>query len=866
MMHSRFSKHTVLSFALLAAFCCFGSTLAHAQVQLAARRPNTNEALKPLQLKTLAAEVTIEDNIATTHIDQTFANGTSERLEGIYNFTLPEGAAVTDLILWVGDKPQQAQILERSKATFIYNGIVNRMQDPALLNYVGRNRFNLRIFPIEPNSERRIELTYSQVVPFHGGRFDYSLPLTDGSGEATIIPSMDIKVRQKSVRAIYDTSYYNFGGQAQTSGTAYEYSYANHVDNAKADRPFTYSYRLGFTPTLLPATWRGNDKNTYFALQIVAPPPAKAAVAAAAEEDAKLAASKNSKKTTTPRPAPDAPDHVILLLDASGSMRGARWQRAQQIASAIAEALPSQTRISLMAFNSEVWRLADEKPPGQQAPADWVKNAIEGAEIIGGSNFEKGLREAKLAMRAMEANTAVLLISDGSPTLGERDPQRLSDALLIGAENTPLATWRVRLFTIGVGENDNDRYLRNLATAGGGDFYTMASSDGPPLESLASTICNDLTGAGLNHLRVQFRGGDRPQLYPQIPDSLPLGAATFVFGRGKKLAHQIVAQAYDESRSAAERWEAMLPTPPSTGGIPDASRTGLAAIPALWAKQKVDELASQLNWRGAGNAETDRDNEEVLEEISALSAYYHIITPYTSLLVVDPQMGELAHSLATQFDMGRVQSTLAIPATTSTTPVMGPLGPTGAAGPMGPQGPQGPAGPPAALPADLVRRQEIQDAIAKLGETNKSEISRLEIAYRRDAPYRLAAVQNFKVKDLTAELPKWIREQGVPATAEALVQVEKKTFFFDGARWKDTECLDVAHAPGTDRVFTIAPGTKAYVQLLEAQPKLAKYLALGTGTVICSGDVRIEVVNRGVGEDKELAPADLTRLRNLTVE
>ncbi len=43
------------------------------------------------------------------------------------------------------------------KATYVYEGIVNRMQDPALLNYVGRNTFSLRIFPIEPRSERRID-------------------------------------------------------------------------------------------------------------------------------------------------------------------------------------------------------------------------------------------------------------------------------------------------------------------------------------------------------------------------------------------------------------------------------------------------------------------------------------------------------------------------------------------------------------------------------------------------------------------------------------------------------------------------------------------------------------------------------------
>ena len=41
--------------------------------------------------------------------------------------------------------------------------------DPAILEYVGRNAFQARIFPVPANGERHIQLVYSQAAEFHNG-------------------------------------------------------------------------------------------------------------------------------------------------------------------------------------------------------------------------------------------------------------------------------------------------------------------------------------------------------------------------------------------------------------------------------------------------------------------------------------------------------------------------------------------------------------------------------------------------------------------------------------------------------------------------------------------------------------------------
>ncbi|MCA9978836.1 MAG: hypothetical protein KC413_23915, partial [Anaerolineales bacterium] len=91
--------------------------------------------------------VTIEDQVATTHIDQLFINNNDWMLEGTYLFPLPEGAAVSQLTMWVDGQPIEAKILEQAEARQIYDEIVRQLRDPALLEYVGTQAIQANVFP-----------------------------------------------------------------------------------------------------------------------------------------------------------------------------------------------------------------------------------------------------------------------------------------------------------------------------------------------------------------------------------------------------------------------------------------------------------------------------------------------------------------------------------------------------------------------------------------------------------------------------------------------------------------------------------------------------------------------------------------------
>jgi Ca-activated chloride channel family protein len=121
-----------------------------------------------LRIEYQRVNVSINEQVATTHIEQLFVNDNDGLLEGTYFFPLPEGAAVSQLTMWVDGSPIEAKILGRDEAREIYDAIVRQLRDPALLEYVGSSAIQANVFPIPPHAERRIEIEYTQILPLRG--------------------------------------------------------------------------------------------------------------------------------------------------------------------------------------------------------------------------------------------------------------------------------------------------------------------------------------------------------------------------------------------------------------------------------------------------------------------------------------------------------------------------------------------------------------------------------------------------------------------------------------------------------------------------------------------------------------------------
>src|SRR5581483_954965 len=160
----------------------------------------------PLGVKNHHVTVSIKGPIATTTVDQTFSNPQPYELEGTYIFPLPEDAAVDKFSMWIDGKETEAETLDATKARQIYEGIVRQMRDPALVEYMGRGMFRARIFPIPANGEKRIKISYAQVLKVDGGMCRYRYPLGTEKHSATPLERASISIsieEDRAIKAVY---------------------------------------------------------------------------------------------------------------------------------------------------------------------------------------------------------------------------------------------------------------------------------------------------------------------------------------------------------------------------------------------------------------------------------------------------------------------------------------------------------------------------------------------------------------------------------------------------------------------------------------------------------------------------------------
>src|SRR5437660_1649612 len=141
----------------------------------------TEKKLPPLAMLNHQVKVAIDDQVAVTTVEQTFRNHTDRQLEATYIFPVPKGASVRKFSMWVDGKEVRGELVEADKARQIYTSIVQRTQDPGLLEYMGNNLLRLKVFPILPRGDQKIPLSFTSVAPNENGLVEYVYPLrTDG--------------------------------------------------------------------------------------------------------------------------------------------------------------------------------------------------------------------------------------------------------------------------------------------------------------------------------------------------------------------------------------------------------------------------------------------------------------------------------------------------------------------------------------------------------------------------------------------------------------------------------------------------------------------------------------------------------------
>src|SRR5712664_385165 len=141
---------------------------------------------RALTVKSIKLDTKIGSQVATTHVEQIFRNDTDATLEGTYLFPLPESASISEFAIWDGERRLVGEVRSREEARRIYDEIVRRQRDPGLLEYAGKDLFQASIFPIPPHADKKLEISYSQILRAESGTVAYRYPLGTGRQMAQI--------------------------------------------------------------------------------------------------------------------------------------------------------------------------------------------------------------------------------------------------------------------------------------------------------------------------------------------------------------------------------------------------------------------------------------------------------------------------------------------------------------------------------------------------------------------------------------------------------------------------------------------------------------------------------------------------------
>lgn len=543
----------------------------------------------PLEVKYHHVDVKINDQLAETHVDQVFYNPTDQSVEGTYVFPLPLDAAVSDFTLWVDGEPVKGEVLNAEQARDIYEDIVRSQKDPALLEYVGRGALQASVFPIPPQGERRIELSYSQVLTSDNGLVNYIYPLNTEKFSSKPLNSVSVNVEITSplpIRAIYSSSHqvdiHKSGEDA--AKVSYEAS------NVKPDTDFSLFYSIGIAEAFHVISHRDPgdaiDPDGYF-MALMAPRPAAGEIKVAKD--------------------------LILVLDRSGSMEGEKIQQAKSAVKYILQHLNSEDRFQIITFSSALDRFADHLQPASEAnrAEDWVA----GISASGSTDINRALLEAA-AMAEKERPTYLIFLTDGLPTEGVMDTQDiLSNFSQTASDN-------LRLFSFGVGFDVDTMLLDSISR----DHHGLSSyiREGQSLDEELSTFYSRISTPVLTNLKLSFNGISTSDIYPfPLPD-LFAGNQVVIVGRYSK-GGQIDVSLTGEVNGKTQEMVFSNQTFEVDSRLENEQASSL---PRLWATRKIGNLLSQIRLNGP--------DKETIDQIVKLSIRFGIVTPYTSYLVTEP--------------------------------------------------------------------------------------------------------------------------------------------------------------------------------------------------------------------------------------
>jgi Ca-activated chloride channel family protein len=399
-------------------------------------------------------------------------------LEARYRFPLPGDAAVTGVVVRFGEVEVRTTLAARTDARAAYEAAKAAGYQAALLERESADVFTLSIAGLHGAESVEVETHYVQRAGLTGGRWSVRVPLTTAPrfarGDEAGLPQARANplavLRDPGHRFALDVVVRGATGAGGVTSPTHALRVEPAGDDAvrvrldagevMPDRDCVLQWpTAGADLAIEVAAEDGPDGAFRYLLALVRPPAAAAAL---------------------------LPRDLLLLVDRSGSMGGAKWEATRWAVRRLLAGLRPDDRVQLGAFDTEVVWMADGLLGAGEATAARAEHFLDANGPRGGTELGTALETALLARPRVAGDGVarhLLVVTDGQVTdegrilaTAEREAGRPAD--------------RRRVSVLCIDSAPNASLAGAMAEAGRGSAHFLSSdpSDGDVATALEEVL------------------------------------------------------------------------------------------------------------------------------------------------------------------------------------------------------------------------------------------------------------------------------------------------------------------------------------------------------------------------------------------
>jgi Ca-activated chloride channel family protein len=578
--------------------------------QLMARRNEIGgEKLVPVPLKHTDVKASVIGYIASVDVQQQYQNPFGEKIEAVYEFPLPQNAAVNEFIMTVGERRIHGIIRERQEAEQIYHEAKSQGYVASLLTQERPNVFTQAIANIEPGKKIDIDIKYFNTLSYVDGYYEFVFPMVVGprfnppgytngigavargsggaSGEKTEIQYLAPNERSGHdislavdinagvpIESINSPNHKVDARQVSPNTTRITLDPADSIPN----RDFVLRYKVAGSSVKPALIAQRNGDGGYFTLMLFPPEFLK--------------------------DIPRQPLEFVFTIDVSGSQSGRPLEQAKAATRYALTHMGRDDTFQVIRFGNTAQKLFAEPAP---VTADAVRNALQ---WVDGFDANEG------TMLIPAVHASLLFPHDESRT---RYVAFMTDGF-IGNDTEAIAEVHkclgpARLFSFGVGQSTNRYLLDGMARMGRGAVAYLGLND--DANTIMAQYFDRISHPALSDIAIDWGNAKVSGVFPaQIPD-LYVGRPVMLTG---KYEGELPAAITIRAKIGGRIQELQVPVQIAGAQVDE------KALPAVWARMKITDLADRAAVEGGIDLPT---------QIRQIAMDYNLMSAYTAFVAVD---------------------------------------------------------------------------------------------------------------------------------------------------------------------------------------------------------------------------------------